>query len=160
MQGEVVPFPRSAARQARVATMVKEEDAQAAPSSFPPRPGGVANPRREYRFADVVRLLCLHGEPRTMISYLRDLALQAGMPLPRNPRRHGGRLQTGADRIGSRSRWCSLEFDAWLDGHGAPPPAARGAVDARGTVPVPPPVPAPVRQDMANRARALAAGAR
>lgn len=155
MHGEVVPFPRS---HTPIAWPAADEEAPAAPPGSA-SPSTFAARRREYGFADVVRLLCLHGEPRTMISYLRDLAQQQGMPLPRNPRRFGGKLQAGAGRIGSRSRWCALEFDAWLDGPQAPPPAAR-AVDARGAHLSAPPVPAPVRLDLANRARALAAGAR
>ncbi|MFC0683202.1 hypothetical protein [Novosphingobium clariflavum] len=121
----------------------------------------IANARREYSFADVVRLLSLSGEPRTQIGYLRDLAKQCGMPLPKNPRRFRGLLQAGADMIGSKSRWCALEFDAWLDSQRTPPPGV-GLAPSHGAGAASPPAaaPAPIRVAMRDRARLLAAGAR
>lgn len=120
-----------------------------------PRP--MTNARREYTFCEVSRLLALAGESRTQISYLRDLANQCGMPLPKNPRRFRGRLQTGPAMIGCKSRWCALEFDAWLDSQHTPPPGV-GAMPPSGAVEQSPPLPAPVRADMRQRARLLAAG--
>lgn len=121
----------------------------------------IANARREYSFSDVARLLSLSGEPRTQIGYLRDLAKQCGMPLPKNPRRFRGLLQAGADMIGSKSRWCALEFDAWLDSQRTPPPGVGLAPPhGAGAASAPASAPAPIRLAMRDRARLLAAGTR
>lgn len=112
------------------------------------RPAG----RRHYSFVDVCGLLTLVGQQRTQIAFLRDLHTQCGMPEPTNPRRWGGSILRGPAAIDSRSVWCAMEFDAWLDSRRSPPPAAFGA-DV-------PPLPQHARQDMAQRARLLAGGER
>lgn len=117
-----------------------------------PAPAGLNlaafRPRREYSFAEVVRMLALQGERRTQISYLRQLAAERAMPLPKNPRRSRGHLASGPAIIGTRSRWCALAMDAWLDNQSSPPPAASAAA-------MPPP-PRALRADLAARARQLA----
>lgn len=112
--------------------------------------------RRRYSFAQVAVLLSLDGTQRTMIAYLRKLHSQCDMPLPINPRLHKGEVQSGALLIGTRSVWCAIEFDAWLDSRRSPPPAAPGAFGA----PDVPPLPALVRDDMAHRAAMLGMGGR
>lgn len=132
------------------------------PSAMPPRRvfGTLPHPRREYRFHQVVALLALDDAEvtiRTQLDYLRDYARQWGMPLPLNARRRHGRLIGGPESIGQRSRWCALEFDAWLDARRSPPPAAMALAcpeQGRGV----PPLPAFARADMAARARQLAGG--
>lgn len=115
----------------------------------------VAIPRREYTFAEVVRLLALNDAdtlPRTQIDYLRDYARQCAMPLPKNARRRHGHLVDGVpEMIGQRSRWCALQFDAWLDRRGLPPGAPDGAA---------PPLPVAARADLAARAAQLAGRSR
>jgi hypothetical protein len=113
----------------------------------------IFRPRREYRFAEIVRLLSLSGQQRTIIDFLRDLHLQCGMPLPKNPRRWRGQVQHGAQAIDSRSRWCALEFDAWFDSRRGPPSGGAALAAEDGV----PPLPAAARADMADRARMLAA---
>ncbi len=108
------------------------------------------SPRREYAFRDLVDLLALRGmESRSQVETLRRLADQCGLPLPKNPRTHAGRVQHGPLAIGRRSIWCALQVDAWLDRQGSPPPVAAAAA---------PPLPAPLRADLRSRARMLAGG--
>lgn len=120
-----------------------------APASPPPAGlASVLRTRRRYRFADMVRLVGLEDfEPRTQVDHLRKLAAQCGLPLPRNPRVHGGKIMRGAAAIGQRSNWCALEIDAWLDGQHTPPPSA-GALPA--------PAGPAVRAECRQRARLLA----
>lgn len=158
MSAAIVQFPSAMPEHPTPARNVHAFPAMGArPAAIRP----IANARREYSFADVARLLSLAGEPRTQIGYLRDLAKQCGMPLPKNPRRFRGCLQAGPAMIGSKSRWCSLEFDAWLDGQRTPPPGV-GAAPSQGAAAdnCPPPAAAPTRVNLFNRARLLAAGGR
>lgn len=90
------------------------------PPADSPRQAAIRS-RRHYSFADVVRLLGIDGQPRTQVDYLRDLHRQQGLPLPINPRRWRGVFQRGAAMISTRSKWCALEMDAWLEGHGNTP---------------------------------------
>jgi hypothetical protein len=119
--------------------------------SFPPARRDGAR-RRQYRFAQVARMLFLDDlEPRAQVDRLRKLHDQRGLPLPQNPRVWQGRVQSGAAAIGARSTWCAMEFDAWLDSWRNPtPPPAAAAV---------PPAPPTVRADCAARARQLAGAA-
>lgn len=121
------------------------------PLVAPPAIRPILSSRREYDFAAVAKLLSLTGEARTVICWLRDLHTQCDMPLPKNPRRWAGVIQTGEQAIDSRSRWCALEFDAWLDSRRSPPPAGAMAEFV-------PPLPLTARADCALRARQLAAG--
>lgn len=126
----------------------------ARPTRFILPRGGALSARREYDFADMVRLCRLHRyAQRTQIDHLRLLASQAGLPLPKNARIHAGQVQTGPARIGARSVWCALEVDAWLDDQRSPPPAGGGALDV-------PPLPLADRDDLRHRARMLAGGGR
>lgn len=89
------------------------------------RTGGIPRPRREYDFADMVRLLALHSlSVRTQIARLRLLAEQASLPLPKSVRVWSGRVVPGALAICQQSLWCALQVDAWVDMQGQPPPAA------------------------------------
>ncbi|KPH59168.1 hypothetical protein [Novosphingobium sp. ST904] len=156
MTAAIVPFPASSADRLASANIIPMP-------AMPPRAvlRPIANARREYSFGEVSRLLSLAGEPRTQIGYLRDLAKQCGMPLPKNPRRYRGHLQAGPSMIGSKSRWCALEFDAWLDGQRTPPPGV-GIAPSQGAAVGERPLPAaaPTRTNLLNRARLLAAGGR
>lgn len=108
----------------------------------------IAAPRREYSFAEVVRMLGMGAlEQRTQVKQLRRLAVQGNLPLPKNPRFRAGILQSGEMRIGQRSVWCALEFDAWAAGQGNPPPAAAAAAV--------PPLPRSLRATLRHRAAVL-----
>tara|TARA_R100001129_G_scaffold15957_3_gene10502 strand:+ start:12002 stop:12451 length:450 start_codon:yes stop_codon:yes gene_type:complete len=111
--------------------------------------------RRKYSLSDMIRLCGLEEyERRTAIDHLRIYARQNGLPLPRNARVHKGRAITGPDAIGTRSSWDALAVDAWLDG--PQPPQGGGALSSTASAAGTPPVPAPCRADMADRARQLA----
>lgn len=151
MSAEVLAFPSHAFAAAQGEPLRRRADPLAT-ASFTMRP------RRFYSFADMVKLCGLDQlEPRTAIEHLRLLAKQKGLPLPRNPRLYAGLIQTGPRAIGQRSQWDALAVDAWFD---QPPPPGGGAA-----MPVPheqavPPLPAPRRIAMADRARQLASGSR
>ena len=106
----------------------------------------LAGRRCEYAPGDLARLLGLRDyAPRTIIDYLRAMARDEGLPLPKTPRLRGGRIVRGPDAIHRRSRWDAERVDAWL--------ALRDGGD-----PCPPAAPA-LRTQLARRAAALAGGA-
>lgn len=149
MSAEILSFPAALATAAPVAL----------PVGLPPlhtrRP--FAPRRREYDLEEVIELCGLGALTRRVaIDHLRDLAAEFGMPLPKNPRRHRGRVQPGALAIGARSRWCALLFDAWLDRPGPAGPASSSS-HAVGQHKATPASPA-TREAMSQRARQLAAG--
>lgn len=105
--------------------------------------------RGEYALGDLARSLGLAHKKsiRTIIDTLRALARHSGMPLPRTPRVVRGRPLAGPQVICKDSRWDAGEIDAWLDGRGPAGPAGAAR----------PPLAAPIRADMADRARRLGA---
>lgn len=110
-----------------------------------------AGSRGEYAIGDLARALKLsHFDIRTIIDKLRQLAKTRNMPLPRTPRLVKGAEVSGPAAIYRRSRWDAGEIDAWMDDRGPAGPTAAAA----------PPVPLPIRLEMAQRARAGAADAR
>lgn len=116
-----------------------------------PVPVARARGRRTYSLSDMIRLCGLEDyEPRTAIDHLRLKARQQGLPLPRNTRRHRGRVVTGPDAIGARSVWDALLVDDWLD---RPVPPGGGLAV---TAPVRAPLDAPRRMGVAARAAAVA----
>lgn len=122
----------------------------------PSRP--FAQARREYTLWEVARLTGLaHVSPKVMISTLRKLAEQNGMPLPKTPRVHKGRIVTGPRAIGRRSRWDALRFDDWLDDW---TPPGGGAIGRAIAAPAVPAVSRAMRDGMAARAAELATSGR
>lgn len=99
------------------------------PNAPAPAPAPAFMPRPAvYSIADMARLLSIPGKPRTVISTLRRLAHDAQLPLPRNPRYHGGQLQRGPAAIGARSIWDAGAVEYWLSG----PPTGPAAAPATG----------------------------
>lgn len=113
--------------------------------------------RRSYTLDDVIALCGLDGlSRRVAVDRLRELAQQAGMPLPKNPRRWQGVLQVGPLAIGTRSVWCALRFDAWLD---RPRPAGPHDPGADQATAAPAPAARATRAAMAATAARLAGAA-
>ncbi len=156
MTARVLAFP---AQQPAASTPLRLVHSPRADSRGPDGAGGSPfTARRRYSLSDMIRLCGLDEyERRTAIDHLRLYARQNGLPLPRNVRVHRGRTITGPDAIGSRSMWDALAVDAWLDN--PQPPQGGGAV-SRPANDRCPPLPAPRRADMADRARQLAGAGR
>jgi hypothetical protein len=138
MSGQLLAFPSRAAHPPAIA-----EPAFHAPRPFRPA-------AREYDLGAIMILVGMaHRSRKVVIGTLRKLADQSGMPLPKTPRVHAGRICTGPDAIGTRSRWDAMVFDAWLDGWMPPAPSASGpALSAADPA---------LRRAMAARAAALGA---
>lgn len=136
MPAQVVPFPSGGPRSAAAAAV-------AATVPVIARAGGAAG--RHYSFTDMVRLLQLQGERRTLIAHLRALVTSYGLPAPVNPRAWAGRLLFGAQGVGIHSRWSAPDVDVWMHSQRTPASAARNA----------PPVPITDRDDMRLRAQLL-----
>jgi hypothetical protein len=105
--------------------------------------------RGEYAIGDLARELRLthYRERRRIIDALRALARHKGMPLPRTPRVHAGKVVDGPGSIHLHSRWDAGEIDAWLDGRTTPGGAGALRIE----------LPPPLRAEMARRAQEIAA---
>lgn len=153
MSAQLLAFPAQSPATARGAAPGSREPAAAA--TFPQaRPFVPA--RREYDLGAIAHLVGMaHCSRRVLIETLRKLAEQSGMPLPKTPRIHAGRVCVGPQAIGARSRWDAMVFDAWLDSW-TPPPTLAGAV-APGRIVLSDHAGPALRSQMAQRAAALGA---
>lgn len=70
--------------------------------------------RCEYAVGDLARMFGL-GEfsQRTIIRYLRAMAEDEGLPLPKTPRLYQDRILRGAQSIHCKSRWDAERVDGW-----------------------------------------------
>ena len=154
MSAEVLAFPQPHAAPPALATRASGK-AETRQGSAPPTHAPFRS-RRTYSLGDMVRLCGLEDyEQRTAIDHLRLYAAKSGLPLPRNVRRYAGNVIEGPATIGARSKWDAMLVDAWLD-RGPPPASPAMPIPEVGDIP---PLPAPRRVEMAQRARQIAAGA-